>query len=302
MRSRFPTHPRERLAAALLATGLAASTGACGSDDIAVVANAAPDRVIAGPQGSVGQFVVECELSHLAPDDPIVHPGHAGASHLHQFFGSVGVRADSTYEEAASSETTCGQQGDSASYWAPVLVLDAREPIEAIRAVAYYRAGPDVEPTAVEPYPPGMMLVAGDATAVEPQPLTVVAWSCGTGSVREAEPPDCTGAPSLRMIVTYPDCWNGTTITSTDWSEPGARHAVYSEAGTCPPSHPVHIPQLQLAVDYPPVAAADLDGLALSSGDIHSGHADFWNTWQQDKLTNEIEVCIHRDLVCNVSG
>ena len=43
----------------------------------------------AGPQGRVPQFVVECGFSHAAPDDPIVHPGHAGVSHLHTFFGST---------------------------------------------------------------------------------------------------------------------------------------------------------------------------------------------------------------------
>jgi hypothetical protein len=60
-------------------------------------------------------------------------------------------------------------------------------------------------------------------------------------------------------------------------------------------------PRLQFAIDYPAVAV-DLDDLALSSGDIHSGHADFWNTWHQQKLGNEIAKCIHRELVCNVSG
>jgi hypothetical protein len=266
------------------------------------VANAAPDRVLVGPQGAIGQFVVECRLDHLVADDPIVHPGHEGASHLHQFFGAVGVVADSRYEQLVGGATTCDQPRDTASYWAPVLLAGGREPITAIRSVAYYRAGPDVDPTRVVPYPPGLMLVAGDAVAVEPQPVSVVAWSCGSGSERETAPPDCTGAPSLRMIVTYPDCWNGVDLTSADWTDPTARHAVYSEAGECPDSHHVHIPQLQFAIDYPPVPAADLDALALSSGDIHSGHADFWNTWDQTKLHNEVSQCIHRDLVCNVSS
>jgi hypothetical protein len=104
------------------------------------------------------------------------------------------------------------------------------------------------------------------------------------------------------MIVTYPDCWNGVELTSRDWRDPDARHAVYSQAGQCPASHPVHIPQLQFAIDYPPVMPDELDDLALSSGDIHSGHADFWNAWHQDKLNNEIARCIQRDLVCNVSS
>ena len=297
MRSRFPTPRPELVAVALLAF-----VAGCGGAAASAVPNAAPDRVLAGPQGATGQFVVECRLDHLVPDDPIVHPGHAGASHLHQFFGAVGVVADSQYAQLAGGATTCDQPRDTASYWAPVLLAGGREPLTAIRSVAYYRAGPGVDPLDVVPYPPGLMLVAGDATAVEPQPLSVVAWSCGTGSERAVTPPDCTGAPSLRMIVTYPDCWNGADIVSADWSDPAARHAVYSEVGECPESYPVHIPQLQFAVDYPPVPAGELDALALSSGDILSGHADFWNTWDQAKLRNEVSKCIHRDLVCNVSS
>ena len=42
--------------------------------------------------------------------------------------------------------------------------------------------------------------------------------------------------------------------------------------------------------------------VALAAGNIHTGHADFWNAWDQDKLTNEVTRCIHRDLVCGVSG
>ncbi len=296
MRSRSRTHRPER-PVVVAALALAACGGAT-----ATIPHAAPDRVIAGPQGTVGQFVVECTLDQLAPDDPIVHAGHPGASHLHQFFGAVGVGAIPDYDTFTGGPTTCEQQGDTASYWAPVLVLDGREPHPATRAVAYYRAGPGVEPTDVVPYPPGMMLVAGDATATRAQPLSVVAWSCGVGAVRAATPPDCSGAPSLRMIVTFPDCWDGVDTEAADWDDPAERHVVYSADGACPGTHPVPIPQLQLAIDYPPVAADRLAGLALSSGDIHSGHADFWNTWDQARLRREVAMCIHRDLVCNVSS
>jgi hypothetical protein len=289
------------LRALLALVALAATVAACGGDATRAT-HAAPDRVVSGPQGVDGQFVVECALDHFGPDDPIVHPGHPGASHLHQFFGAVGVTADSEYDALVAGDTTCDQRGDTAAYWAPVLLDADGQPIRALRSVAYYRAGPGVEADAVSDYPPGLMLIAGDATATEPQPLSVVAWSCGTGAARAATPPDCTGAPSLRMIVTYPDCWNGVELASADWRDPQRRHAVYSAAGECPASHPVHLPQLQFAIDYPPVPANEVDELALSSGDIHSGHADFWNTWHQQKLRNEIAKCIHRDLVCNVSG
>jgi hypothetical protein len=57
-----------------------------------------------------------------------------------------------------------------------------------------------------------------------------------------------------------------------------------------------------LAVDFPVPSTADVEHLALSSGDIHSGHADFWNVWHQAKLQREVSHCIHRNLPCGVSG
>jgi hypothetical protein len=303
MRSRFRTHPRldRRIVVALVAAVVAIALTGCGTGS-AAIAFSTPDRPVRGPQGNVGQFTVDCGFDHDAPDDPIVHPGLAGMSHLHQFFGAVGVRADSSYGELVAGDTTCRQQADTASYWAPALLDPEGRPIAPVRSVAYYRAGIAVDPVSVVEYPPGLMLVGGDSTAENEQSTSVVAWSCGTGSVRAARPPDCTGAESLRFLVTYPDCWNGIDLTSADFSDPAERHAVYSSAGACPDTHPIHIPQLQFAIDYPPQPAATLDQLRLSSGDIITGHADFWNAWDQSKLQNEVAHCIRRDLVCNISG
>lgn len=296
MRSPSRTPRRTDAAGVALAALTLAGCGGTAAVD------AQPDAVLRGPQGAVGQFVVECGFDRFAPDDPIVHPGMPGMSHVHQFFGAVGVTADSTYDELAAGATTCDQQADTASYWAPALLDPMGRPVTPIRSVAYYRAGEGVDPNTVVPYPPGLMLVGGDPHADGPQPTSVVAWSCGTGSVRAAEPPDCTGAQSLRMLITYPDCWNGIDTTSSDFTDRDQRHAVYSSGGECPETHPVPIPQLQFAIDFPPQPADTLDQLTLSSGDIHTGHADFWNTWHQAKLSNEVAQCIRRDLVCNVSG
>ena len=62
------------------------------------------------PRERVGQFVVECGFDRFLADDPIVHPGASGASHLHQFFGAVDVSVDSTYDEMLAGDTTCDQQ------------------------------------------------------------------------------------------------------------------------------------------------------------------------------------------------
>ncbi len=140
----------------------------------------------------------------------------------------------------------------------------------------YYRRGSGIDPAAVEPCPAGLVMIGGDAMADEAQPTDIVAWACGTGAVREVGPPACPDGSSLRMLVKVPDCWDGSDLDG----DAGVGHMEYSDGG-CPPSHPTPLPQLLIAIDYPPV---DPVGLSLASGSILTGHADFWNVWDQDKL------------------
>src|SRR5690349_9233817 len=63
-----------------------------------------------GPQGTVPQFVVKCGFSHVASNDPIVHPGMTGMSHSHDFFGNRGTNADSTPASLLGGATTCNKQ------------------------------------------------------------------------------------------------------------------------------------------------------------------------------------------------
>ena len=301
------------------AAALAAVVGlvACGgsSDDVAepeVALDGSPaadlrDPARRGPQGDVAQFVVECELSHLAYDDPIVLPWQPGQSHLHQFFGNNDVTDDPTYGDLLSAETSCKQRRDTASYWAPALLDATGNVIEPLKMTAYYRPGPSVDPAIVEPYPEGLMMVAGDSTSEAEQPTSVIAWSCGTGLLRESTPPDCTdssvlaagatisGDSTLRLLVTFPDCWDGDRLTTFG----AAAHVRYSTEGACPESHATPIPQLLMAIEFPAVDPTDL---SLASGAIETAHADFWNVWDQDKLEGEVANCLNRDLVCGVVG
>ncbi|HEX6568670.1 MAG TPA: DUF1996 domain-containing protein [Acidimicrobiales bacterium] len=248
-----------------------------------------------GPQGRVPQFVVECGFSHVAPDDPIVHPGHAGRSHQHVFFGNTATDADSTVDDLAAGDTTCDQRLDRASYWAPAL-LDHGEVVEPTKAVAYYRPGVGIDPATVEPYPYGLKMLGGDQAAAGPQSLDVVAWSCGTGSARAVAPPTCPEGRPLRMAVSFPDCWDGERLDSADH----VAHTARSKAGACPPTHPVPVPQLLLTINYP-VTGGGHD-LSLASGSLLTGHADFFNAWDEDKLRTEVESCITRGLTCGVAS
>ncbi len=62
----------------------------------------------------------------------------------------------------------------------------------------------------------------------------------------------------------------------------------------------MHIPQLQFSVEYDHTGPAA--GLELASGGLLSRHADFVNAWDPGKLAAEVELCIHRDLACNVTS
>jgi hypothetical protein len=279
-------------------TAPAADPPAGGAGDAASVEVAAPAPVRLsptepGPQGRVPQFAVECGFSHAAPDDPIVSPGHAGHAHQHAFFGNTTTDAASTAADLARGDTTCDQKLDRASYWAPAL-YDGGRAVTPTRAVAYYRPGVGIDPATVEPYPFGLKVVAGDPDADSPQPLEIVAWSCGSGSERSPAPPDCPERRPLRLAVSFPDCWDGARLDSSDHRS----HMARSTGGDCPDSHPVPVPQLLLAISYPVTGAGH--ELTLSSGPVTTAHADFFNAWDEDKLRTEVETCIRRALTCNV--
>lgn len=254
-----------------------------------------PDRIIAGPQGREGQFIVECDLSHLASDDPILFPDRPGESHLHAFFGNERTTATTRAVDLLGGPTSCDDSRDTAAYWVPVL-MNGAEPIEPVYSVAYYRAGIDVDPTTVVAYPFGLTMIAGDPLADSGQPIETVSWSCGQGARRGSLPPICPTGSEVRLSVTFPDCWDGKNLDT-----PGhRRHLHYSTEGECPSTHPVAIPQLVFAVNFP--VDGDVSHLRLSSGTLGSGHADFVNAWDQEHLEHEVDLCIRRQNVCGISS
>lgn len=284
-------------AAAALAACSAEGSAADGDHDhgdgpVPAAGPAAPARHT-GPQGGVAQFVVECAHSHSAPDDPIVHPGKPGYAHLHDFFGNTSTDAGSTLASLLEADTSCARGADTAAYWAPAL-LDGADPVTPTTSFAYYRPAPGVDPARVRAFPPGLMVIAGDQTATEPQPTDLVGWTCGSSPRNHAAPPDCPRTSPLRAVITFPDCWDGQRTDSDDH----ASHMANSSEGECPSSHPVHVPQLTFAIDYP-VWGVDHD-LSLASGSVHSLHADFVNAWDQADLEGRVRDCLWRDVVCGV--
>jgi hypothetical protein len=239
-------------------------------------------------------FVSSCAFSHRAPDDPIVFPGRPGASHDHTFLGAKTTDAYSTDASLRASQTTCKRRGETAAYWVPTLVSAGKAVVPAATS-AYYRR--DTIDT-VHSFPPGLRIVAGSSVASTAQPVTVTRWDCGIESnvAASSDPPTCPPGPrtALRLHVSFPDCWDGQNLDSSDHHS----HMAYDVQGHCPPSHPVAVPALELILRYPVLSGP----VVLSSGGVYSGHADFVNTWVQSRLDGLVEDCLNGLRFCGGGG
>ena len=256
---------------------------------------AGPERY-SGLQGTVGQFVVQCLYTHTADDDPIVHFGHAGMSHSHDFYGATATNARSTATQLHRGSTTCDKSVDTAGYWQPTL-YDHDVAVRPRSIQAYYRAAPGVDPQSVRTFPFGLKMIAGDAYATRPQPGDAAGWTCGARpGLSDDTPADCPGTAPLHLVLTFPDCWDGVHLDSEDHKS----HVAYSAGGTCPGTHPVPVPQLTVAVTFP-ISGPGHD-LRLASGTMLSAHGDFLNAWDPAGLEREIAQCIRRGAVCDLAS
>jgi Domain of unknown function (DUF1996) len=236
-------------------------------------------------------FVETCRFSHRAPDDPIVFPGQAGASHDHSFVGNRTTSAFSTYGSLRSGGTTCMRPADTAAYWVPTLYQGYAE-VRPLGATIYYRRATLDE---VRPFPDNFRMIAGDAQATSPQGGRVTFWSCGvlSGVRPSSEVPTCpqTRGSFLRLHVRFPNCWDGRSLDSADHRS----HVAYSMRGACPSTHPVELPAIALIYRYPTRGG---EGFSLASGGQFSAHGDFLNAWKPNALRKLVDRCLNALVHC----
>ena len=256
----------------------------------------------------IGAFRTDCKVSHFGYNDPIVYPGQNGASHLHTFFGNTGVNAFTTQSSLENSgNSTCnGGILNRSGYWMPTIVnTRTGAPVMPTRVLVYYKTSYyGVSPGQSTIPPAGLRMIAGNSRATGPQATDpygkgIANFACNSESfpfpslsisnptISNAFCPE--GARQLFMEIRFPQCWNGRDL---DNSFDHKSHMSYPTGFSCPASHPVGIPEIQLRVQYN-YFDADRQFWKLSS-DMYDGpggyssHADWWNGWDRGIL-NQIQ-------------
>ena len=246
---------------------------------------AASRRRAANPFEGVN-FISACKFSHFLTDDPIVYPGQPGKSHDHTFVGNTSTDANSTLASLQAAGTTCQRPADKAGYWMPSLIVDGQR-VQPLGATIYYRRNTFGR---LQAFPPGFKMIAGDSKATTPQDKRITFWNCGVlgGAPPSDAPPVCPSGrgQELRLHVNFPSCWDGKSTDSADHKS----HMAYPTAGACPADHPVAVPVITLIYRYPVSGAHEF---ALSSGGVYSAHADFFNAWNQGRLTQLVNFCLN---------
>jgi hypothetical protein len=268
-----------------------------------------PTTVAPNP-ADIGAFRIVCDFSHMAFDDPIVYPGQPGASHLHAFFGNTGTNANSTAASLASTgNSTCrGGTVNRTGYWTPA-VIDTRTgaPVAPASLLAYYKTGYNgIAPSAVQAFPAGLRIIAGDSKATTPNPYGPAHFSCvnpatGVGTPWAQAIPNCASGNAVYAGVDFPQCWDGVNLDSPDHKS----HMAYPSNGSCPATHPVPVPQISQIVIYAVGPNDSTPSWRLSSDAYdsktpagYSLHADWFNGWKTNVMNQWIKNCDQASADC----
>lgn len=259
-------------------------------------------------------WIVSCAYSHSLNDDPIVFFNQPGASHLHDFAGSRGTRANSTPDQLRAAGSTCAIAGDTTGYWTPRLRVRGTQELVPMAsgdkdALFYYRRKAAPTGYVVPLIPDGLKMVLGNSHANSPaeNPLlgSRIIWKCGPGSGTNLNhPPAVCDSGVMVLSFTFPNCWDGKNLDSPDHLS----HMAYPAGSRCPTSHPVSLPRIESFWRYNVGKGVPIGTVELSTheetgvwGPWYRAHSDVFNAWVPEALQSLMDRCINANRDCGVN-
>lgn len=222
------------------------------------------------------------------------------------FYGPQLLRPDTTYEDliASTPEENTGNVIENKSlYWHPAVyeVVDGiYHLVNSSDTTAYY--------TWVNNFDDNANIVVSSSTVAFPNGFRMIGGLPGQGpsnvdagcavefpcpkGTENCNSPDTTlfptnGCGELEVQMSFPTCWDGENLDSTDH----VSHVAYSSDGTvegdCPQSHPVRIPQISF---YFRIFNYRGGHYTFSDG-TSTFHADYMSGWEESVLQNVLDNC-----------
>lgn len=262
------------------------------------------------------QINVDCNFSHMKPDDAILMPGMPGMAMSHDFVGNRSADAYSTAESLKlHPKTTCDNAADSTAYWVPTMMLPDGTIVNPTYIKNYYQAD-NVLQYPITPYPYGLQLLAGDHRGTTANPHVTFLCANGTGYTNTADQicglRAAGDAVQFNIGVMFPDCWDCVNLAAK-----GTKNAVYSNSnGQCPADHPVKLAKVNMNIAYvlTNITSLDVSKIKLSLdpktidgklttlwGSIYTAHGDFMNGWSDDATKFMADRCMNYSMDCGTN-
>ncbi|SDX81675.1 protein of unknown function [Amycolatopsis xylanica] len=254
-------------------------------------------QVAAPVRGS--EFRANCFSSHRRNDDPIVFPGQAGVSHMHEFYGNRSANAQSTLQSLSLGTTNCDPVVDLSSYWTPTVYKNG-QPIAPERVTVYYQGITNM--AAAVPHPRGLRYVIGNAGATNADQNPSARWSCTGSSPSSRDFMNCAPGSKLETYLDFPTCWDG-RLDSPNHRD----HMAFALGQTCPAGYPHVVPRLELLITYPVnggglTLAGTRNGQLVTDQPGYTFHGDFFNAWDANELARRVRACINAGYICGTDG
>jgi hypothetical protein len=258
-----------------------------------------------------GDFREFCTFAKFDFQDPIVFPGQPEASHLHLFFGNVGVTETSTPQsiQTTGNSTCAGGTLNRSGYWVPAMIdTVTHQPVRPTELLVYYKTG--LIPTSeIHPVPEGLVMVSGNAKNTLPG-VNPVSYGCISPTAYTQATPYIQQCPDTTYEILgdfgFQQCWDGVNLDSPDhhshMGDPTGTYPVFH----CPPDHPVALPLISYNIRWPtfPNGSANMrlssdnyPASGLNGG--YSGHADYMVGWDRATIDKFTTYCLQASADCH---